>query len=255
MGAMNDCQRVDYVPYTASSQPSYSACLHACANDNNCASWNYVTSSGNCTFLPSAGKMVYAYGSYCGIRGTWDSSDQTSLSLSMYPEDSNSQKGPTVGDISLRPINNDGSSNNIVSFAVSDDPAALYASFTTNNGVFPAGTNNGVTGGTFANVYAAHAGVSVTTLNIASGTTVSLSIAFAWYFPNRDYYSSTVGQFYTNLYGSSKDVTNTYTYDHLQQIVKDVSTHTNIFAGPNASSLPDWLSDHMVNQCKYKKIW
>lgn len=246
-GAMADCERVDYVPYTFTTQTSYSNCLHTCQNDNNCASWNYNSNTNNCTLLPSAGKMVYSAGSFCGIRGQWDSSDGNSLSLSMHPGDAKSENGPTVGDIALHPVINDNTNNMMVSFAVSDDPSALFTTFAANQG-FPSGTNNGVTGGSFANKYAAHGAVAVTATNINPGSTISLSIVFSWYFPNRDYYGTTIGQFYTNLFGSAQDVANTYSYSHLQQIVTDVSAHTNVFAGPNASSLPDWLADHMVNQ-------
>ncbi len=242
MGAMRDCRRVDYAPMSSSILPGYAACLHTCGKG--CGAWNFDTATGNCTLLPSAGKMVYESGVVCGIKGVWDSSDQTSLSLSMHPGDAASEAGPVSGDIALRPVGPDGTT---LSFAVADDPAALYSAFSSAGGFLPGTSVSGVTGGSFSGLAAAHGAVAVTSPSIAPGATVTLSVVFSWYFPNRDYYGQVVGQFYSGLFESAKDVAGLYSYDHLVQVVGDVSAHTNVFAGPGAASLPAWLADHFVN--------
>jgi non-lysosomal glucosylceramidase len=241
-GAMRNCARVDYAPTSIVQQPSYAACMHSCGAG--CGAWNFDSRSSNCTLLPSAGKMVYAQGTFCGLRGTWDSSDLTSLTLSMHPGDAASEAGPAVGDVSLRPVGSDGAQ---LSFAVGDDPSAIFTQFAA-NGAFMPGSNGGVTGGSFVGMTAAHGAVAVTSPSIAPGATVSVSIVFSWYFPNRDYYSSTVGQFYTNMFGSSSDVAVLYDNDHLVQVATDAAAHTSVFGGSGSTSLPPWLADHMVNQ-------
>jgi len=237
--AMQSCQRVDFKPTSTVSQPDYVSCMQSCST--NCAAWNFDNTTLTCELLPSAGRMIYSQGSFCGIQGTWDSSDETMLTLSMHPGDASSEGGPAVGDISLRPI------NGVLSFGISDDPSKLFQSFSSLGG-FSQGSVNGVIGGYFSGMKAAHGAVSVTSPMIQPGETISLSIVFSWYFPNRDYYGLNVGQFYSTQFGSSKDVSSVYNNDHLVQVVNDVVAHTSVFTGPLASSLPSWLNDHMVNQ-------
>ena len=243
-GAMQSCQRVDYKPTSTVTQPDYVACMHSCVQGT-CAAWNYDNTTSSCSLLPSAGRMIYAQGSFCGIQGTWDSSDEEILTLSMHPGDSASESGPAVGDISLRPVGADTSS---FSFGVSDDPSKLFSTFSSQGSFSPGTSSNGVTGGFFSGVKAAHGAVTITSPIIQPGDTISISIVFAWYFPNRDYYGLNVGQFYSTLFGSSNDVASLYTNDHLVQVVNDVVAHASVFTGPNAASLPSWLNDHMVNQ-------
>ena len=243
MGAMRDCARVDFKATSTSSAPSYAACMHSCGAG--CGAWNFDSAAGACALLPSAGRMVYARGSFCGVRGAWDSSDGQMLTLAMHPGDAPSESGPAVGDVSLRPVASGAGA--ALSFAVSDDPAALYAAFAVGGGFAP-GTNGGVTGGSFAAVQAAHGAVAVTSPMVAPGETASVSVTLTWYFPNRDYYGLVVGQFYSTLFGSSKDVAGLYDEAHLEAVAADVAAHTSVFAGAGSASFPPWLADHMVNQ-------
>ena len=246
--AMQSCERVDFTSSTSSVVASYAACLHTCANSSGCAAWNFASASGNCSLLPAAGRMVFMAGSFCGVAGAgWDSSDATSLSLSMHPGDARSEAGPAVGDVALRPISSGAGS--VISFGVADDPAALFVAFASSGGAgFAAGTSNGVTGGSFSGLAAAHGAVSVTSPPIQPGETASVSVTWAWFFPHRDYYGRTVGQFYQTLFGSAKDVAGLYTNEHLAVVAADAAAHTSVFAGPAAASLPQWLTDHLVNQ-------
>jgi hypothetical protein len=236
-GAMRDCARGDFPVAAASVEVGYAACLAACGAG--CAAWNYDAASGNCSQLAGAGRMVYRAGSFCGVRGTWSSADGVSLGLSMHPGDAASEAGPAVGDVALRPV---GAAGAALSFGVADDPAALYAAFAAGGG-FPQGTAAGVTGGAFAGVTAAHGAVAVTSPSIAPGETASISITFAWYFPHRDFYQRTVGQFYSTQWDSARDVAALYSMEHLAAIAAEAAAHTSSFA---ETSLPAWLGDHMV---------
>ena len=254
MGAMRDCERVDFSASSTSTLASYAACLHACAaSAATCGAWNFDSQSGACALLPSAGRMVYKRGSFCGIRGSgWDSSDGQTLSLSMHPGDAASEAGPAAGDVSLRPVAS-GGDGAALSFGVGDDPAALFAAFSSGGGFAPGTNGDGVTGGSFAAVQAAHGAVAVTSPMIAPGETASVSVVFSWYFPNRDYYGLKVGQFYSTLFGSSKDVAGLYSQRHLEAVVGDAVAHTSVFAGAGSSSLPPWLADHMVNMFSHMR--
>jgi hypothetical protein len=249
MGAMRDCARVDFKAAATSNTSGYAACMQACAAAGaGCAAWNFdsLAAAGNCAFLPSAGRMVYKRGGFCGIRGAWDSSDGASLSLSLHPGDAPSEAGPAAGDVALRPVASGAGAQ--LSFAVSDDPALLFGAFAAGGGAFAPGSNGGVTGGSFAAVAACHGAVAVTSPMIAPGETASVSITFAWYFPHRDYYGQTVGQFYSTLFGSAKDVAGLYDQAHLAAAAADSAAHAAVFAGPAAATLPDWLADHMQQQ-------
>jgi hypothetical protein len=109
-------------------------------------------------------------------------------------------------------------------------------------GGFAPGTNGGVTGGSFAAVQAAHGAVAVTSPMVAPGETASVSVTLSWYFPNRDYYGLVVGQFYSTLFGSAKDVAGLYDQAHLAAAAADSAAHAAVFAGPAAATLPDWLA-------------
>lgn len=249
---MADCSRVDYKPSSSSAQPSAAACLHACsaAGAASCAAWNWDSASGSCALLPSAGRMVFAAGVSCGVAGSWDSSDGTALSLAMHPTDAKSAGGPAWGDVALRPVGGTGSGATL-SFAVADDPALLFAAFSSGGGAFAPGTNGGVTGGSFSGVAAAHGAVSVTSGDVAPGDTVSVSIVLSWYFPERDYYGRTVGQFYSTLFTSAADVVRAYDATHIAEVATTAAAHTSVWASAE-TTMPAWLSDHMVNQVRVR---
>ena len=249
MAAMRDCERVDFKQSSNATLDSYAACLHACGAG--CGAWNYDSVSGVCALLPSAGRMVYKRGAFCGVRGAWDSSDGQMLTLAMHPGDAPSEAGPAVGDVSLRPVASGGDAA-ALSFGVSDDPAAIFAAFSAQGGFAP-GVNGGVTGGSFAAVQAAHGAVAVTSPMVSPGETASVSVTLSWFFPNRDYYGMYVGQFYTSLFGSSKDVAGLYSNEHLVSVASDAAAHASVFAGAGSASLPAWLSDHMVNQFSHAR--
>lgn len=131
-GAMADCSRVDYPVASTSTVGSAAACLHACAATAGCAAWNWVSATGACDLLPSAGRMIFSADTFCGINGSWDSSDGTSLDLAMHPDDAASVAGPAWGDVALRPVSGD--SDATLSFAVGDVPADLFAAFAAGGG-------------------------------------------------------------------------------------------------------------------------
>ena len=247
-GAMSDCSRVDFNPSVTSVTTTAAECLHSCAaaGSADCAAWNWASATGTCDLLPSAGRMVFAAGVTCGLAGTWDSSSSSYLSLSMHATDAHSPTGPAWGDVAIRPVG-----PSLLSFAVSDDPAALYAAFAASGGGgFAPGNNNGVTGGSFAGIAAAHGAVSVSSGSIAPGETASVSITLAWYFPGRDYHGRVVGQHYATQWASAAAVADLYDADHIADVASSAVAHTSVWAD---NSLPAWLQDHLVNQFSHAR--
>ncbi|MGY5352642.1 GH116 family glycosyl-hydrolase [Wenyingzhuangia sp. IMCC45533] len=75
------------------------------------------------------------------------------------------------------------------------------------------------------------------------GETRTVTIALAWYLPNRPIAFETVGNYYTNAYKSSSDVIET-TFANLPTIWEDILDWN---ATCFDNTLPDWLQDAMVN--------
>ena len=242
-GGMSDCRRINAKGNVVnSSQASAADCLSACASaplSESCAAWNY--NAGICELLSSAGPMIFALGSTCGVVGAWDSSTGI-LGFAAHPDDPESEAGPAWGDIALSPVGDVGSSS---SFAAGN-AADLYASFAAGGGTFV--NRPGVAAvGNFSNYAVIGGAVAITSPLIAPGDTATISISFSWYFPNRDYYNSIVGQFYSTRFTSALDVSTIYTNDHLVEVATTAVQHTNVWTGKD-SSLPTWLSDHLLNQ-------
>ena len=241
-GGMADCRRVDEKYASNSSQPSAVACQSACASappSESCAAWNF--NSGTCELLSNAGRMVFEAGSTCGVAGAWESTSGK-LGFSMHPSDPDSEAGPAWGDIALSPVGGEGSS---VSFASGGNAADLFASFGEGGGTLV--TRPGVTAGIFSNSPVISGAVAITTPLIAPGDTATISITLSWFFPNRDYYGSTVGQFYATRFESALDVAGIYTNDHLVEVAATAAAHTNVWTNAD-SSMPAWLADHLLNQ-------
>jgi non-lysosomal glucosylceramidase len=242
-GGMSDCRRVNAKYVMNSSQVSAAGCLSACASapaSESCAAWNF-NAAGICELLSNAGPMVFELGSSCGVVGAWDSSTGT-LGFAAHPSDPESEAGPAWGDIALSPVGGVGFSS---SFAAGN-AADLYASFAAGGGTFV--SLPGVAAvGNFSNYAVIGGGVTITSPIIAPGDTVTISISFSWYFPNRDYYNSIVGQFYSTRFTSALDVSAMYTNDHLVEVATTAAVHTNVWTNKD-TSMPTWLSDHMLNQ-------
>jgi hypothetical protein len=248
MGAMADCVRVGAPGAPPAPAPSAPACMRACAANATCDAWTWAAATGLCSQLPRAGGMVYGAGSWCGVKGGgWSTggADGGTLSLDMNASAA-SAGSAAVGGVSLRAVGgSEAASGSNFSLGVGDDAGALFAAFAA-GGAFPPGAAGGVTGGAFAGVAAA-SGAAIVTALIPPGATVSQSVVFTWYFPDRDYYGENIGQFYSTLFGSSEGVAAAFGGDRLVEAARDAAAHTGVWAGA-ATSHPPWLNDHMANQ-------
>lgn len=88
--------------------------------------------------------------------------------------------GPSIGDVTLRPVGTLAPPPaGRTQFGASNDPAALFAQFDA-HGSFDQSSGPG------AGAVAAHGAVSGT-IAVPAGASETVSIVFAWYFPDRNY--------------------------------------------------------------------
>jgi hypothetical protein len=83
--------------------------------------------------------------------------------------------------------------------------------------------------GPFVNQVAAY-GAAAVNVQVPPKQSVTLSIAFSWYFPDRDHMNVYVGNYYRNLGVSSEDFIKRYLDENaLIKIVNDINTHHYVF--------------------------
>lgn len=75
-----------------------------------------------------------------------------------------------------------------------------------------------------------HGAVSLGT-KLKPGESKVLTIVFSWYFPNRDIADERVGNFYANLFQSSKDVAKTFEND-LERSLEEIVRWQSVFFPP-----------------------
>lgn len=280
LASVNDCARLSSTtpPLANITNVSTSAaCLHACAANTACLSWTWI--GNTCLLAADVPLSVHYLGAYCGLAGSW-SSFSSSLSssssafatvggLTLTLPCAETNASAACGDTSVVPILS--SSNNYTadsSYGVADDPSDLWASFATNGridtrtpGIRAAGTNQGN-----VNFFNTVASIGAATVNIVvpPGANATVSLVWTWYFPHRDHAGEDIGNFYSTLWTSSMDVAQTIANgestdtinpseeegEGLVTIVTNLVQHHRVFIGPS-SSLPDWLTDMMVNQMSH----
>lgn len=119
-----------------------------------------------------------------------------------------------------------------VSFMAGDDLRSIWSAFS-NKGEFPKNLMKADGG---------HGAISASA-TIAPGQTRVVTIAMAWYFPNRLFFADPIGNYYTKLFKSSADVATT-------ALGRMDESWTNILEWNRScfdNSLPDWLQDGLVN--------
>lgn len=253
-GAINDCRRPSTNVSATVTVAGYAACLHECSATADCASWSYNVASGACALARDVPWSVHADGYYCGVQGGW-SSDGASLNLAMHPPAG--EGGPANGDVTLRPVVDGGNGPDgvTVSFGVADDPSAVWGAFQS-SGAFSSGQNGITAAGTFENVTAGYGAVTVSA-PVQPGGNITLSIVFAWYFPDRDHMGVDIGNYYSNLWDSSQAVASELAdQSSLMSVVHNLNTHHAVFNNPD-STIPGWITDHMINQMSHFRglIW
>ena len=187
---------------TVANVTGASACMHLCAEADQCASWTLV--GADCALSADVPLNRYQTGASSGVRGLWQ---PPSSSSSASPTSASATgaaplrhvrlvdpQGPAHGDVSLWPSASSSSSlSSAFSYAVSDSLLSLFADFASR------GQLNSSTTGAATAVHGA-AAISAT---LQPGQNASLSVVFAWHFPNRDHVGLNVGNFYVNLFNDS----------------------------------------------------
>lgn len=222
LASVNDCARpaLDNQTVDKLYAATAAACLSACGSNPSCASWT-LSPTGNCTLAATVPWSVYSSGSTCGVAGTWSSSGGSVLTFSQKPN--GGAGGPAYGDVTLKAIVSSGVT---ASTGVASNITSLLASFANTGSVSGANAMGTVGGAT----------VGVT---VPAGTATSVSIVFAWYFPERDYVNVNIGNFYSNLYTSSVDVANVLgSADALTSTVETINAHHAVFVPATNNVLP-----------------
>jgi hypothetical protein len=234
-GGMDDCARTG--PNTTDAAATSAPACAAAAAAAGAGAWTF-SAAGACTLLGAAGRMVFASGSQCGIVGAWRS-DGTLL-----VNDASAAPGLYSGSVALSPVAD--APGATFSTGVADDAAALWAAFAA-GGAFAPGTAAGVTGGAFAGV-GARVGGATASATVPPGGNISLTIVFAWHFPQREYGSFNVGQFYSTIFTDAADVAAALDARGLVAAAADAATHTTVWGSAAANAMPPYLADHLLNQ-------
>ncbi len=80
-------------------------------------------------------------------------------------------------------------------------------------------------------------------VRLGAGQSRVVTIAMGWYFPNRKHHAEEIGNYYTQLFDDSTDVTST-ALSRLPETIDGISRwHQSCFD----NSLPEWLQDSLVN--------
>eukprot|EP01051_Picozoa_sp_SAG22_P001825 SAG22_NODE_75_length_22256_cov_45.062960_12_plen_700_part_00 len=235
-GGWTACSRKGANGTKAAGQTTYTECMHACTVVAGCASWEFTDKQ--CTLNPDVPMTAHAVGSYCGVRGDGWKEANGAVGWSQRPV----AVGPSIGDITLKAVGGS------VSYGASDDPKALLSQFS-GSGKFTSAPGA-------AGVLAAH-GAAAASTSVGPGETKTISIVFAWYFPDRNYkYGGDkaagdgliLGNMYAELWPSSAAVaTALATEAKLASVVADINAHHAAVAHP-ANPTPVWLKDQLLNQ-------
>ena len=245
MGGWTDCSYSDGKGTLFSAASTYQACGARCTAANNCSSWEFEDAASSCTHNAGIPYTTHKVGSHCGVRsdeGGWtQSKDGASITWSQKP--AGGLMSPTAGDVTVRGVVADGTDvgSTRVTLLAEDDPAVLWSSFIKNGTQASDGA-----GAAFPKV-AAHGAVSVTS-SVPAGGNATLSIIFAWHFPNRDFTHTVLGNMYTELWPSSGAVAAELgTEAKLKDVITDINTHHQVIAHRD-NPTPVWLKDMLINQ-------
>lgn len=247
LASVNDCARHSAAPVgNATTTPDAAGCLAACAAAPACASWTWAA-GGACRLASDVPLSVFSPGGACGLRGAW-SGDGDAVTLAMPC--AATLPSPACGDATLRPVPGGGAAGSVGAAA---DVAALWRSFAATGALAGGG---GVTAGAFAGA-AVGFGAATVSVTVPPGGNATLSIVFAWSFPNRDHAGENIGNFYSTLWEDSAATARELAAPGaLERVATDLAAHHAVFAGAG-SSLPDWLADFAVNGMSHFRglIW
>ena len=191
IGGWTDCARAAGKNASSTAGTTYAACMHGCAaaGSASCQSWQFDDATKVCTHNADVPPTAHATGMHCGVApGAASSAGWTTggegggggLTWSQRP----TSTGPSIGDITLQAVvDNTAAAASAASYAVHDDPAALFQDFAS---ATPSGAGRG-SAGSVARV-AAHGAAWVST-SVAANSNATLTIVFAWHFADRNYHA------------------------------------------------------------------
>lgn len=203
-------------------------CLHACQADSSCASW-YFNQKSSCYLNQDVPLNSYELGSFSGVRGSWQvSSNKNCITLSR-PGD-----GPASGTASLCSVD-----PTYVNYVFGDTLQEVWQQFESKS--WSKATNN-------TSAY----GALVVTAQLDGPGAVELPISFGWDFPNRDHMGVNIGNFYSRSITSAEDAA----IGALANQTSDLETMEALHDLFLNSSLPNWLSDSLVNTLSHvRSAW
>ncbi|KAK3748066.1 hypothetical protein QZH41_014759 [Actinostola sp. cb2023] len=214
-----------------------SQCAKACAKMPKCMAW---TTNGPTACLLKDKMPLHAWqnGIISGLKGVWSKNGST---LNMKRPGFFPQSGSTT----LYAVGGEGETT---SFAVADDFGDVWNHF----------AETGLAGNT-TNItkFGLHGSASIQT-SLQPGQKKSLTIIMSWHYPNRDHANVNIGNFYSNLFTSSKGVA-LHMREHLLQTVTNILEWQAPFLLPSSfvekhnhvTRLPLWLSDVLMNSVSF----
>ena len=218
---------------------SAAQCVHACDSADACASWQFA--DGICLLNADVPLTAFVPTSTCGLAGRGWSAADGAISFNMHA--SSGAIGSSTGDVTLRAVVEGYVAGASAAFAAADVPAAIFASFGSASGFAP-GADGLLAGGTsFGATPAAHGAASASAV-VAAGGVATLTIVFAWSFPNRNWNGEPMlGNGYSALFPDS-DVAATQLANaaSLVSVVRDINAHHEVVASPR-NPAPAWLKD------------
>lgn len=265
-GGVNDCARPPVKGASAGTTvpaASAAACAAACAAaagaPGRCGSWTFDPAAAGgaaCVLVNDVAWSVYARGQTCGVSGAWGAPAAPGGGAPLsFSAGATHPASPASGGVTLRGVAEAARGGGAppvpaaASYAVADDPAALWAAFAAAGAL--GGGAPGVTPAPFAPGAPGQVGAAAVTALVPAGATVALSVVFAWYFPHRDHMNVVVGNRYGGRFDSSDAVAAALaSTPALSAAAADINALHAVFAGP-LSPLPLYLQDAVINQMSH----
>ena len=222
--------------FSATPVSASAECLKQCNQNLACTSWNFDRASQICTLQKGpAPNVFYKLGNDCGLRGTW-SYDPVSLCMTLNRPGG----GGSHGNMSIC-ASVDGPSSSSVSFGTYDHGSGAFIDLASVKAVLNNSTDK-------AN------GAILVSAVLPPSSNATLTITFGWFFPERDHFGKSLGNFYKRLFRNSADAAfgtlpPGLPRNHaLAGVVTDILAMQSPF---HQASLDPWLQDHLVNSLSH----
>jgi len=225
-GIEQDYDRPSSAVFKRINTPSAQACFTACQSESNCQSWTWTSS--NCNLQSDVPLPGYRLGTSSGLKSTWA---QSSSGNTLCLENTITSPGPAQGSIAICAL----SSSSPTFQTAADSYSSIWSSFSA-NGFF-----SGVSG-----KQATPTGAASISFDVLPRRTQSLTLTLSWYYPDRNYLTQTIGNYYTTLWQNAPSAADDL-LDTNGAVTRLAQLHQPFFD----SSLPDWLSDMYINSLSH----